>query len=131
MANLYPMLKHLHMTFALLSVIGFTFRWVLALCNSPMRQQRWLKVAPHIIDTVLLVSALMLCWILRQYPFVSLWLSAKVGFLVLYIWLGLAALKWAKTRAKQLLYGLAALLCFAQILAIAFSRSPMGLLAGV
>ena len=51
----YPMLKHLHMTLALVSLLLFIYRWSLALAGSGRLQQKWLKVLPHINDTFLLL----------------------------------------------------------------------------
>ncbi len=51
----YPMLKHLHMTLALVSLLLFAYRWSLALSGSARLQQKWLKILPHINDTFLLL----------------------------------------------------------------------------
>ncbi|WP_220719428.1 SirB2 family protein [Agarivorans litoreus] len=129
MLEYYPMVKHLHMSLAMLSILGFIFRWMLALFGSSLLERTWLKVLPHIIDTGLLVAAILLCVMLQQYPIAQDWLTAKVVLLVVYIVLGMFALKRAPNQLVRLLAGLAAIAVFAQILVVAFSRSPLGLFA--
>ncbi|WP_427982910.1 SirB2 family protein [Agarivorans sp.] len=129
MLEYYPVVKHLHMSLAMLSILGFMFRWILALLGSPLLNKTWLKVLPHIVDTALLVAAIALCMMLQQYPFVEAWLTTKVVLLVLYIVLGIFALKRAPNQWVRLFAGMAAIAVFAQLLAVAFSRSPLGLFA--
>ena len=82
----YLWVKHLHMTSVVISVSLFLLRGTLELLSRPWRQWRLLRVAPHVIDTVLLGSALWLAWRIGQYPFVDGWLTAgallTVGYIV-------------------------------------------------
>ncbi|WP_432464208.1 MULTISPECIES: SirB2 family protein [unclassified Agarivorans] len=129
MLEYYSMAKHLHMTLATLSIIGFVFRWLLALKGSAMLNRRWLKVFPHLVDTLLLVAAIFLCIASQQYPLVENWLTVKVVLLVVYILLGVFALKRAPNQLIRILAGLAAIAVFAQLLVVAITKSPLGLLA--
>ena len=86
---------------------------------------RWLSYA---IDTVLLTAALMLATIVRQYPFVHAWLTAKVLLLVVYIVLGTFALKRGRTHAVKVVCFFAALSVFAFIVGVARSHDPHGFL---
>ena len=54
---------------------------------------RWIRVLPHINDTVLLSAAVGLVLMSGQYPFVDAWLTAKVLGLTAYIILGSLALR--------------------------------------
>ena len=90
----------------------------------PWRQWRLLKMAPHVIDTVLLTSALWLAWRIGQYPFVNSWLTAKVLALLLYIGLGMRALGRNTPPAQRPAYFAAALLSVAYIVGVALTRSP-------
>ena len=89
----YPMLKHLHMTLALVSLLLFLYRWSLALAGSGRLQQKWLKVLPHINDTFLLLFGVLLAVTLQMSPGQQPWLLAKLIALVIYIGLGVMALK--------------------------------------
>jgi uncharacterized membrane protein SirB2 len=65
---MYEMVKHLHLTAIVLSVLLFLFRFVLIKTQSPMLQQKWLKILPHLVDTFLVVSGDILSAMLKQYP---------------------------------------------------------------
>ncbi len=58
----------------------------------------------------------------QQYPGTSPWLSAKVIGLVVYILLGVALMRLARTRRQQVLALLGAILCFGYIVAVALTR---------
>ena len=118
----YLAIKHLHITFAALSGSFFLLRGFWMLPESPMLQRRWVKVVPHVVDTLLLGSALVLVFWSGQYPFVQAWLTAKVLALIVYIVLGTIALKRGKTKGVRTFALLAALATFAYILAVALTR---------
>jgi len=100
------------------------------LVDSPQLQRRWVRIAPHLIDTVLLASAIGLTLILQQYPFVNDWLTAKVLALIAYILLGGIALRRGPTRAIRAAAWVAALATFGYIVSVALTRHPLGFLAG-
>jgi len=96
-AGAYLAVKWLHVGSVALSVVGFIARGVLMLRGSPLLEARFVRVAPHVVDTVLLASAVWLAWALRVYPFVDGWITAKVLGLLAYIALGTIALKRGRT----------------------------------
>jgi uncharacterized membrane protein SirB2 len=118
----YLAIKHFHITFALLSGSFFMLRGFWMLLDSPLLQQRWVRVAPHVVDTLLLASALVLVFWSGQYPFVQPWLTAKVIALIAYIVLGAIALKRGKTKGARAFAFFAALATFAYIVAVALTR---------
>ncbi|MGL5037685.1 MAG: SirB2 family protein [Aeromonas sp.] len=118
----YPMFKHLHMTLALISVLLFIYRWSLALAGSERLQQKWLKILPHINDTLLLVFGVLLAVMLQMSPSQQPWLMAKLIALVLYIGLGTMALK-RPLRSQKLITGIAALAMFGYIVGAAVTKS--------
>lgn len=120
-----PWLKALHVGCAVLSVSGYFLRGVWMLRGSPQLQARWVRVVPHIIDTLLLVSAIALTIRLQQYPFVHDWLTAKVLALIAYIVLGAIGLKYGRTRNLRIAAWVAALLTFGYIVAVALTRQPL------
>jgi uncharacterized membrane protein SirB2 len=81
------------------------------------------------VDTVLLTSALMLTTIIRQYPFTTAWLTAKVVLLVLYIVLGSIALRRGRTKKIRLAAFIAALATVGFLVTVARAHQPLGLLA--
>ena len=126
----YLALKHLHLTTVILSFALFALRGLWMLVDSPQLQRRWVRIAPHLIDTVLLASAIGLTLILQQYPFVNDWLTAKVLALIAYILLGGIALRRGPTRAIRAAAWVAALATFGYIVSVALTRHPLGFLAG-
>lgn len=95
---MYMAVKHIHLTLIAVSVLFFITRYIWVMTDSAMMQKKWVKVVPHIVDTLLLTSALVLCVILTQYPFVTAWLTEKLIGLILYIGFGLLALKLGKDK---------------------------------
>lgn len=124
-------LKYLHITCAVLSISGYFLRGLWMMQDSPRLQASWVRVAPHIIDTLLLVSAIALTIRLQQYPFVHDWLTAKVLALLAYIVLGGIGLKYGRTRKIRIIAWAAALLTFAYLVAVALTRQPLPFLASV
>lgn len=119
----YVLLKHLHVTSVVISVSLFVLRGTLELMARPWRQWRLLRVAPHVIDTVLLTSALWMAWRIGQYPFVDGWLTAKVLALLAYILLGMRALGKSTPQRQRLPFFVASLLCVGYIVGVALTRS--------
>jgi uncharacterized membrane protein SirB2 len=120
----YLAVKHLHMSCVLLSISLFAVRGTLQLQAKPWQHWRLLRLAPHIVDTVLLSSALWLAWRSGQYPVAHDWLSAKVLALLAYILLGRQALGRHTPTAQRPLYFAAALLSVGYIVGVALTRSP-------
>jgi uncharacterized membrane protein SirB2 len=121
---MYPFIKYIHITCALLSITGFILRGIWMMRESKMLLHPVVKILPHIIDAVLLVSALILIFIIDQYPFINHWLTAKVIALLIYIFLGMAAFKWAKTKASKITYWLLAVVTFLYIVSAALTKVP-------
>ena len=120
----YLALKYLHVTCVVLSGFGFCLRgWWMAR-QSPRLQQRLTRVLPHVVDTLLLGSALSMAWLSGQYPFVQGWLTAKLCGLLAYIGFGAMALKRAPTRAARLRYLALAVLAYVYIVGVALTRNP-------
>lgn len=120
----YLALKHLHVTCVVLSGLGFCLRGAWMLVESPLRQHRLTRILPHLVDTLLLGSALSMAWMSGQYPFVNGWLTAKLFGLLAYILLGMMALKRGRTLTIRLRYFCLALLAYAYIVGVALSRNP-------
>ncbi|MCB1719271.1 MAG: SirB2 family protein [Candidatus Competibacteraceae bacterium] len=120
----YLTLKHIHITAVTLSGALFLLRGLWMLLNSPRLQQRWVRIVPHLIDTVLLASAIAMVLISAQYPFVQSWLTAKVLALLVYIALGMLALKPHRPKAVRVVCWLAALAVFGYIVLVALRHNP-------
>jgi uncharacterized membrane protein SirB2 len=122
-------IKHLHISCALLSFCGFFVRGIWMLQESHHLQSPWVRISPHIIDTLLLVSAITLAINLNISPFEHSWLLAKIIALLVYIGLGMIALHHGRNKAQRVSAWLLGLLTFIYIANVAFSRSPWGPMA--
>ena len=91
--------------------------------SSPLLQQRWVRTAPHINDTLLLVSAIALVVITSQYPGPSSWINAKIVALVVYIMLGIIALNRGKTMQTRVTAWILAVAVYIYMILVAFSKS--------
>lgn len=118
-------LKIVHIGAVVLSFTLFFLRGLWLLRGSAIMRQRWVKVAPHSIDTVLLASAIALAWQLGYTPGNSPWLAAKIVALLLYIGLGMLAFRFARSNRQRLAAWLAALLTFAYIVLAAVTHDPL------
>jgi uncharacterized membrane protein SirB2 len=126
----YATLKLLHQSSVVLSISGFAVRGSAALAGAAWVRGRLARTVPHVVDTVLLASALGLAWTLRLNPAATPWLMGKIVGLLLYIGLGVVALRPNWPRPVRAAAFAAALLCFAQIVAMALSKRPAGLFGG-
>jgi len=124
----YAFVKQLHVAVVVLTIVLFVVRATWRLQSSERLQQRWVKIVPHLIDTVLLLSGAWLAWQLGATG-VRGWLGAKLIALVFYIAFGVIALRTARTRGLQIAAMLGAILTFAYIVSVALTKSPPGLFA--
>lgn len=124
----YSLVKSLHQAAVALSIAGFLARGAGAIAGASWVRTRLARTLPHVVDTVLLGSALWLAWQLRATPASAPWLVAKVCGLVAYIVLGAVALRRATPPGRRVAAWLAALATFAWIVSVAVSKNPLGFL---
>ena len=117
------MIKLIHMSTAFISISFFLVRGVWVFRESPMMNKKWVKILPHVNDTILLTTATLLALSLQQYPYVDAWLTAKFTALIVYIVFGMYALKRAKEMKNKVLFFILALLTFSYIVGVALNRS--------
>lgn len=125
----YAAIKLVHQTAVVLSLTGFLIRGAASLAGA-----RWLaspaaRSVPHVVDTVLLLSALVLAWMLRLSPGNAPWLIAKIVGLGFYIGLGMLAMRPARPMVVRVAAWLAALATAAWIVSVALTKNPWGFAA--
>lgn len=126
---LYETLKWVHVGCVIASGGGFVARGALMLAGSPLLQARLVRLAPHVIDTALLASAITLAVLAHLSPLAHPWLAAKIVALLVYIVLGSLALRRARTRAGRAAAFAGAVLTFGYIVGVALTRDPLSWLA--
>jgi uncharacterized membrane protein SirB2 len=124
----YSVLKIIHQTAVALSFVGFFARGVGMIRASSWIESRWARTWPHVVDTVLLASALGLIWMLRVSPFALPWITAKIVGLVIYIVLGSIALRYGRSKRVRIAAWFAAMTTFAYIVSVAVTKDPSGFL---
>lgn len=117
--------KSIHITCVVSSYTLFFLRGVWLIQGSPRLRRRWVKIAPHVVDTTLLASAITLAIGIRQYPGVDAWLTAKVVGMLFYIGIGMVAFRFGKTMRTRVSAWVAAQLIFIYIVAVAMTHNPL------
>jgi len=125
----YFAVKLVHQAAVTLSVAGFFVRGAASLSGAHWVTSRAARTLPHLVDTVLLLSALTLAWMLRLTPGNAPWLLAKIVGLVVYVGLGVVALRPGRPLAVRAAAWLAALVTVGWIVSVALTKSPQGFLS--
>ncbi|MDE2094837.1 MAG: SirB2 family protein [Burkholderiales bacterium] len=127
----YLVLKTIHMSAVALSVTGFFGRGIGALAGARWVRSRLARTLPHVVDSVLLLSAIALAWRLRLDPLATPWLMAKIIGLLAYIVLGMVALRPGRPWPVRATAWVLALLTFGYIVSVAITKNPAGWLGSV
>ncbi len=118
----YLTIKDIHLFFVALAFISFVTRGIWMIQESRWLHKRWVNIVPHLIDSALLASGIVLVVMLHQYPGTQTWLTVKLVALLLYIVAGSIALKRGKTKTIRLIAWIGALGAFFYMIAVALSR---------
>ncbi|MCC5882769.1 MAG: SirB2 family protein [Halomonas sp.] len=121
----YSLIKHLHMTTAVLSILFFIVRAWWSVREITLLQRRWVRVLPHVNDTLLLLLGIALMTMLSMWPHQHPWLAAKLLGLLGYILLGTVAIKRGRTPMTRGLAALAAIVVFVYIMGTAMTKDPL------
>jgi uncharacterized membrane protein SirB2 len=124
---MYLAIKFIHVSCAILSILGFTIRGLLVFSKQAQFDRFIFKVLPHVIDTVLLASAITLVILSGQYPYSSPWITAKIIALLIYIGLGVCFMRFARTKLQQSYFFTLALISAAYIVLVAITKDPLPL----
>ena len=124
--SLFSLIKFVHITCALVSVSGFALRGYWAVVDSPLRRHRLVRVLPHVVDTLLLGTAVAMLVIWGVSPLQLSWVMAKIVALLLYIGLGMIVMRFARTQEGRVAAYVAALCCAGYILTVAYTHSAWG-----
>jgi uncharacterized membrane protein SirB2 len=124
--DIYQVAFSIHVSSVVISGSFFIVRGYWMIMRNPMLQHRLVRIVPHIVDSVLLVSAITLTLILKQYPVAQNWLAVKVLLLLVYIVLGTFALHRGRTYTIRLVCFVAAVATFAFMASVAYYHHPLG-----
>lgn len=125
----YLVVKKIHMASAVLSFLGFILRGYWMMMGSRLLNAKLTKVLPHIVDTLLLATAIYLVMVSQMYPFAVNWVTAKVFLLIAYILLGTFALKRGKSKKVKIGAFILSVLTISAIFGIASAKPALAFLS--
>lgn len=123
------MLLSIHVSTVVISIVLFNIRAYGLVTEAGWRKKRLLLVMPHVNDSLLLFSAIAMCFQIKQYPLVNDWLSVKLVLLLLYIILGLLFMRKARSNTQRWWLYMVSMLCFGFIVSVAITHNPLGLMS--
>lgn len=118
------MLLNLHLLFVAISAVSFFVRGIGHLRQQTWVQRKLVRIVPHMVDTGLLVTAILLLITLEISPLTD-WVLAKILALIVYVFFGVMAFRIAKTVQQKALYWLLALAVFAYMVMVAKTHNPL------
>jgi uncharacterized membrane protein SirB2 len=121
----YLLLKNIHQATAVITIALFFTRGLLVFRESAFLRKRWIRILPHVNDTILLICAIWLSVLIGQYPFVHHWLTAKVLLLLAYIGLGFYVMRSKAKLRYRVIAWILALIVVGLIVIIAINKSIM------
>lgn len=121
----YFLIKQVHMTAVGLSLALFVLRAWWSVRESPRRMRRWVRILPHLVDSVLLVCGVWLMVLLRAWPTQQPWLMAKLIGLVAYIVVGSFAIKRGRAPLIRGMAAIGAVAIFVYIVGAAVTHHPL------
>lgn len=125
----YATVKLVHQSAVALSIGGFVLRGAGTFVRASWVGSRAARTLPHVVDTILLASAIALAWMLRISPLAAPWLLAKIIALVVYIALGGMAFDTGRTAKARGVAFIAAIATFGYIVSVALAKDPRGFLS--
>ena len=128
---MYLTVKFVHISFAILSIAGFALRGFWMFRQSTNLDWAVVRIAPHVVDSVFLITGIWLLVLLQLNVAEQSWLIAKFVALILYIVLGVIALKRGRTMQIRTAAFAAALATYLYMAGVALNKSPASWMAFV
>lgn len=121
-------LKYLHIVAVAAAFALFFVRGLWVMQSYPDPQERWVRVLPHAVDGVVVLSAVaMLVMSPKGWP--GDWLTVKLVLIAVYVVLALYLFRAARALATKFLAWLLGLLAFLFVTTIAVLHHPLGILS--
>lgn len=89
MEPLFPLAKHIHVWCVTISFALFVVRAVWRLSKSPMLKHTVVRTGPHLVDTLLLATGLVMVFSIGYHASLPSWLVVKFVVIILYIVTGI------------------------------------------
>ncbi|WP_261816869.1 SirB2 family protein [Vibrio gallicus] len=124
---MYLILKNIHLMTIALSAGLFITQYILMVRESSLAQLKFMKIAPHAVNGLLILSGGLLLLVTGWVPFTpgAEWLTHKFTCLLAYIALGVFALRMGKNPLLRGFAFLGALGWLVMAAKIAITKAPM------
>lgn len=125
---MFAVFKHIHVLMAVLSVLFLILRFAYGIRDTGHLNKRWLKVIPHIIDGLLVLSIIGMLVSVGVSVFPSAWLSEKFTMFILYIVfsvLMVLSLRGRLSAGLRIPAFVLALLSWLWLIKVAVTKMPM------
>jgi len=120
----YKFFKYLHIFTINTTFIFFVIRSYWTLICSPLITQGWVRILPHVNDTILLIAAIIMTYLQGAQLFSHGWLLAKLAAVIVYIFLASIALRRNRSKLIRLIAWILAIIVFFYIVVVAVSKDP-------
>ncbi len=118
---MYTIVKHAHLSIIALTFIFFIVNFVLTMKGSDKVNNKLLKIGPHILYTLFVLTFIYLVSVINLYPFVNGWASSKLSGFVFYVLSITFALKWAKSTLWRIVAFISAVFWFVMSARLGFA----------
>jgi uncharacterized membrane protein SirB2 len=128
MVAYYPLIKQLHLLTVAITITLFLLRFYWQRSSSAMMMRRWVRILPHVNDTLLLITGVMLVMITHFYPFSpqGSWLTEKLLGVIIYIALASVALsRRPRTDRTRWIAFIVALIALVIVIKLAVTKMPL------
>lgn len=128
MAAWYLPLKNFHLLTVAITAVMFLLRFYWLQTGSATLQRRWVRIVPHLNDTLLLLSGVLLVMMTHFYPFTPQgnWLTEKLFGVIIYIALGAIALgRRPRSQKVRWIAFIVALIALVAIVQLATTKMPL------
>ena len=123
---MFLLLKYLHIVCVAASFSLLFLRGLWLLRAFPAAQETWVRMLPHAVDGLLVVSALAMMSLGSSKVWPD-WLWAKFGYIVVYAVLSVLVFRLAGKRWQRGIAWAGALFMFLFITTVAVLQSPLGI----
>jgi uncharacterized membrane protein SirB2 len=122
----YLFLKYLHIVCVAASFALFFVRGLWIMKAYPSAQEPWIRALPHVIDSLLLLSAVGMLVTAQRIEWAP-WMQVKLGLVVMYFGLAVVVFRAGTQRLHKTLAWLGGLLLFLYVTTIAVLQHPVGI----
>ncbi|RUO25335.1 hypothetical protein CWE09_00950 [Aliidiomarina minuta] len=82
---MFAVFKHFHMTMAILSMVFLVVRFIMGMRNPAALNKPFLKIPPHIVDTLFVISIIAMIITVNITVYPSGWIGEKAALFITYI----------------------------------------------